>query len=121
MARREPDVVVAQVSPLDEEGMVSLGISVSLYQDFIDTAKIVIAEVNTNDDGRTEQPLLTGSDLRTGEYELHFHLGSYFRERGDADGFLNVVPVRFTIADADANYHVPLLASPWSYTTYRGS
>ena len=69
----------------------------------------------TNADGRTDEPLLTESPA--GEYELVFAVGDYFGERA----FLDRVPVRFTIADPDAHYHVPLLVSPWSYSTYRGS
>ena len=70
--------------------------------------------VATNADGRTDEPLL--EDLEPGTYELVFDVGGHFPE-----GFLDRVPVRFTIADADAHYHVPLLVSPWSYSTYRGS
>ncbi len=76
----------------------------------------VLGTTTTNDDGRTDAPLLE-ADLAAGEYELTFAVGPYF----GGDGFLDRVPVRFTIADADAHYHVPLLVSPWSYSTYRGS
>ena len=77
-------------------------------------ARDVLASVTTNADGRTDAPLLEA--LEPGTYELVFSVGGHF-----ADGFLDRVPVRFTIADADAHYHVPLLVSPWSYSTYRGS
>ena len=80
-----------------------------------------LAEVVTNSDGRTDAPLLAGDALKAGRYELLFHIGEYFRRGGVDTPFLDVVPVRFAIADAAAHYHVPLLASPWSYTTYRGS
>jgi 5-hydroxyisourate hydrolase len=80
-----------------------------------------IAETVTNADGRTDAPLLAGDALKAGRYELMFHIGDYFRRGGIESLFLDVVPVRFAIADASAHYHVPLLASPWSYTTYRGS
>ncbi len=73
--------------------------------------------VSTNSDGRTDAPLLGPEEIVEGEYELVFHVGAYF---GEAK-FLDVVPVRFRIADAAQNYHVPLLCSPWSYSTYRGS
>ena len=76
----------------------------------------VLGTTTTNDDGRTDAPLLE-EDLAAGEYELTFSVGGYF----GGDGFLDRVPVRFRIADADAHYHVPLLVSPWSYSTYRGS
>jgi len=62
------------------------------------------------------EPLLQGGELRAGTYELVFDVGGHFE-----DGFLDRVPVRFTIEDAEAHYHVPLLVSPWSYSTYRGS
>jgi len=74
----------------------------------------VLHSVRTNADGRTDAPLL--DPLEAGTYELTFDVGAHFGE-----GFLDRVPVRFTIADADAHYHVPLLVSPWSYSTYRGS
>src|SRR5262245_9040204 len=83
----------------------------------------LLAEVTTNADGRTDAPLLAGDALVEGSYELLFHIGDYFAVRGAADAkkFLDVVPVAFAVADASANYHVPLVASPWSYSTYRGS
>jgi hydroxyisourate hydrolase len=80
-----------------------------------------IADVVTNDDGRTDAPLLAGDAMKTGRYELLFHIGAYFRGASGNPPFLDIVPVRFAIADPAAHYHVPLLASPWSYTTYRGS
>ena len=71
----------------------------------------------TNADGRTDQPLVAPGSLQKGEYELRFHVGAYFKEKT----FLDIVPIRFTVADPAQNFHVPLLCSPWSYTTYRGS
>jgi hydroxyisourate hydrolase len=84
----------------------------------------VLGRYVTNDDGRTDGPLLSGSDFRTGTFELRFHMGDYFRDRGvalDDPPFLDIIPVRFGIAKKDGHYHVPLLASPWAYSTYRGS
>lgn len=77
----------------------------------------------TNADGRVDGPLLEGSGLREGEYELVFHAGDYQRAAGVADDtpFLGEVPVRFLIADPAAHYHVPLILSPYGYSTYRGS
>ncbi|WP_448573273.1 hydroxyisourate hydrolase [Trichothermofontia sp.] len=80
----------------------------------------------TNADGRTDQPLLSDGDLRVGIYELIFGVGDYFAQRSPtlqvgSPPFLDQVPIRFGIADTDAHYHVPLLTSPWSYSTYRGS
>ena len=84
----------------------------------------LLKTARTNEDGRTDEPLLSGEELEAGRYELVFHVGDYFA-RGDAarDGvpFLDEVPVRFGIADPAAGYHVPLLVSPWAYSTYRGS
>ena len=71
----------------------------------------------TNADGRTDAPLLAGPAMHPGEYELVFHVGEYF----GTQEFLDRVPVRFRIADPSATYHVPLLCSPWAYSTYRGS
>lgn len=76
-----------------------------------------VKSVKTNADGRTDGPLLEGRDLHAATYELRFQVGEYFK----GQGFFEAVPVRFRIEDAGANYHVPLLCSPWSYTTYRGS
>jgi 2-oxo-4-hydroxy-4-carboxy-5-ureidoimidazoline decarboxylase len=78
----------------------------------------------TNADGRTDPPLIAGDPLRIGTYELQFHIGAYFAAQGGAiasPSFLDVVPVRFSIAEPEGHYHVPLLATPWSYATYRGS
>ena len=77
----------------------------------------VLRTLTTNADGRTDEPLLAGDDLRAGVYEIVFSVGEHF----GGEGFLDRVPVRFTVADPGAHYHVPLLASPWSYSTYRGS
>jgi 5-hydroxyisourate hydrolase len=77
----------------------------------------LLKSTRTNADGRTDVPLLEGERFAAGIYELRFKLGAYF----GAAGFLDAVPVRFRVSDADQHYHVPLLCSPWSYTTYRGS
>ncbi len=78
----------------------------------------------TNADGRSEAPLIGGQPLRIGRYELTFHLADYYRGLGmtlPSPAFLDDVPVRFAIAEPEGDYHVPLLAAPWSYSTYRGS
>jgi 5-hydroxyisourate hydrolase len=78
----------------------------------------------TTADGRSAGPLLDATALPAGSYELHFDVAAYYRTRGVAlpePPFLDVVTLRFGIADAGASYHVPLLVSPWSYSTYRGS
>jgi 5-hydroxyisourate hydrolase len=84
----------------------------------------LLKTVRTNSDGRTDQPLLAAEELRAGQYEIVFCVGDYFASKGEAPSqyrFLDRVPVRFGIADANAACHVPLLVSPWSYSTYRGS
>jgi 5-hydroxyisourate hydrolase len=84
----------------------------------------LLKDVTSNDDGRCDGPLLEGDTLKTGQYELVFHAGDYF----DAEGldlplpkFLDEIVLRFGVPDADQHYHVPLLVSPFSYSTYRGS
>jgi 2-oxo-4-hydroxy-4-carboxy-5-ureidoimidazoline decarboxylase len=88
------------------------------------SAESLLAEAVTNADGRTVAPLLAGAPLRIGRYRLDFHVGAYFATRQVAGGdppFLDIVPIRFAIAEPEGHYHVPLLVSPWSYSTYRGS
>jgi 5-hydroxyisourate hydrolase len=84
----------------------------------------LLKTVRTNTEGRTDAPLLNAEEMRAGEYELVFFVGDYFAGQpgGAPDShFLDLVPVRFGISDATASYHVPLLCSAWSYSTYRGS
>jgi 5-hydroxyisourate hydrolase len=97
-------------------GRPGAGIAIELYR-LEGKTDTLVAKATTNRDGRTDAPLLEGEKLRTGTYQLVFHMGAYFKSQG----FLDVVPIRFKIEDAAAHYHVPLLCSPWSYTTYRGS
>ncbi|MBU9689893.1 hydroxyisourate hydrolase [Burkholderia multivorans] len=83
-----------------------------------------IKTVLTNSDGRCDEPLLEGAALTAGEYELVFHAGDYFASLGvkvPEPRFVDRVVLRFGVADPGAHYHVPLLVSPWSYSTYRGS
>lgn len=89
----------------------------------VDNNRALVASATTNADGRTEKPLLEGDVMRTGSYELEFDIGDYFRGRGADVGdpaFLDTIIIRFSVK-GDENYHVPLLTSPWSYSTYRGS
>ena len=98
------------------------GVRVELFSLAGDRARLV--DTLTNADGRCDAPLLDGAAFRPGRYELVFHAGAYFRARGQdlADPpFLDDVVIRFGIAEADAHYHVPLLLSPYGYSTYRGS
>jgi 5-hydroxyisourate hydrolase len=104
-------------------GRPGAGIRVELYALSGDTRRLVKTTV-TNHDGRCDAPLLEGAGFATGEYELVFHAGDYFAASGAAlpqPRFVDRVVLRFGLADADAHYHVPLLVSPWAYSTYRGS
>lgn len=85
--------------------------------------RVKLKDVRTNHDGRCDEPLLAGVAMQTGQYELLFHVGDYFNIQRNEGGFafLDQVPLRFGIGDANQHYHVPLLASPFSYSTYRGS
>jgi hydroxyisourate hydrolase len=83
-----------------------------------------VLQTRTNADGRTDRPLVESGELRAGSYELRFDVGAYFAGSelaAEDNPFLGIVPVRFAVADPEASYHVPLLVSPWSYSTYRGS
>jgi 5-hydroxyisourate hydrolase len=81
-----------------------------------------IVSTHTNADGRVDQPLLDDARFHPGTFEIHFHVGQYFERLGVASDnpFLDVVPIRFMIGE-ESHYHVPLLVSPFSYSTYRGS
>jgi len=104
-------------------GRPAAGVALSLHEiGASETARIV--STVTNQDGRTDAPLIAGVPLRIGTYELRFHVGEYFAANGldtAVPPFLDVVPIRFSIAEPEGHYHVPLLVSPWTYTTYRGS
>ena len=102
-------------------GRPGAGMAVSLYR--LDADRELVVSTVTNADGRTAEPLLDGASWRPGRYELQFDAGRYFADRGVAQNeppFLDVVVIRFGLA-GDEHYHVPLLVSPWSYSTYRGS
>ena len=101
-------------------GKPGAGISVKLFS--LENGRHLVASSLTNDDGRTEQALLEGDTYRPGNYELEFAIGPYFASAGLADDppFLDDVVIRFSLTN-DQHYHVPLLVSPWSYSTYRGS
>jgi len=104
-------------------GMPAEGISIALYR-LGDAGRELLAEAVTNHDGRTEAPILPKAAFAVGCYELVFHAGAYLRRSGQAGAeplFLDQVPIRFGMADPDAHYHVPLLLSPYGYSTYRGS
>ena len=99
------------------------GVAVTLYR-VTATSREQVTATRTNADGRTDAPLLSGAAMTAGVYEIDFEAGAYFRGLGIAlpdPAFVDRVTLRFGIADTQAHYHVPLLASPWSYSTYRGS
>jgi 5-hydroxyisourate hydrolase len=102
-------------------GKPGAGVKVKLFS--MEGGRHLVATSVTNGDGRTGQPLLDGETYRAGTYEIEFLIGDYFGSLGAETGdppFLDEVVVRISLA-ADGNYHVPLLVSPWSYSTYRGS
>lgn len=102
-------------------GRPAAGMAVELWRLGADDAREQVAALTTNDDGRAPAPLLAGEAMQPGEYELRFAVRAYFAGLGVVSPFLHVVPVCFTLYDADQHYHVPLLVSPWAYSTYRGS
>jgi len=98
-------------------------VEIHLYK-IVDNLRVNLSSKRTNDDGRCDAPLLEGEALQVGVYELDFSVGDYFRTLGVAQAqppFLDVVTLRFGVADASQHYHVPLVVTPWSYSTYRGS
>jgi 5-hydroxyisourate hydrolase len=104
-------------------GVPASGLHIELHR-LADGQRIRVATAVTNADGRTSEPLVSSSSLDVGAYELTFHAGDYFRRAGQpltTPPFLDHVVIRFGVADADGNYHVPLLLSPYGYTTYKGS
>jgi 5-hydroxyisourate hydrolase len=103
-------------------GQPARGLSIELYA--IAPEPALLKCFTTNADGRVDGALLDGNDLRAGSYELRFYAGDYLRQQGAKltdPAFLDVIPIRFGIADPDQHYHVPLLLSPYGYSTYRGS
>jgi 5-hydroxyisourate hydrolase len=105
-------------------GRPAAGLTIELSELPADGARRLLKTITTNADGRADAPLLEGDAFRPGIYELLFRAGDYFRALGTTlpdPPFIDVVPLRFGIADPNAHYHVPLLVSPYSYSTYRGS
>lgn len=99
------------------------GVRIELYE-VGRSARALLKQAVTNADGRTDVPLVVGVPLRMGNYELVFHVGAHFSARGVAlpqPAFLDAVPIRFGISEPEGHYHVPLVVTPWSYSTYRGS
>jgi 5-hydroxyisourate hydrolase len=105
------------------QGKPGAGVAVALYA-VRDGARTLLKTDVTNQDGRCAAPLLEGEAMRPGCYELVFGAGDYFAAQGVAlaqPRFIDQVTIAFGIAHADQNYHVPLVVTPWSYSTYRGS
>jgi 5-hydroxyisourate hydrolase len=109
-------------------GKPAAGVKLELYRlesnGLENEIRTLVKSTITNADGRTDEPLIARGSLQTGRYEIVFFVGEYFglsSESNDDVRFLETVPIRFGIADTNAHYHVPLLVSPWSYSTYRGS
>ena len=104
-------------------GKPGMGIRIDLFR-VTDSDRGLIDSRLTNSDGRCDSPLLEGENFKRGQYELLFHMGAYFEKSGvtlPEPKFLDEVVLRFGIADVETHYHVPLLVSPYSYSTYRGS
>ncbi|RYG92661.1 hydroxyisourate hydrolase [Loktanella sp. IMCC34160] len=104
-------------------GLPAKGMKIDLYR-IEDGNWVHLVTKHTNEDGRTDGPILPVDDFKTGRYELLFYVGDYLRKTGmpgDEPRFLDEVPIRFGISDASSHYHVPLLVSPYSFSTYRGS
>ena len=103
------------------KGRPAPGVPIALHE-IGGSGRALLKETVTNTDGRTDAPLIAGEPLRIGTYELTFRMGDYFAGKGlGGSSFIDVVPIRFSIAEPEGHYHVPLLVTPWSYTTYRGS
>jgi len=103
------------------QGKPAAKVAIRLYA--LDDGRRLAASTISNADGRTDAPLLDGDAMTTGRFELEFDIGPYFAAQGVGGGdpaFLDTVVIRFAVR-AGEHYHVPLLASPWSYSTYRGS
>jgi len=104
-------------------GQPARGMTIELFDMSGDTPRLLATKV-TNDDGRTDGPILPAGEFAVGKYELVFHVGDYLDATGaagESPRFLDVVPIQFGMADAEAHYHVPLLVSPYGFSTYRGS
>jgi 5-hydroxyisourate hydrolase len=104
-------------------GCPAVGMRIELWS-LAGEGRTLLKSVVTGADGRTGEPLLCADEVRSGTFELLFFVGDYFDAKATPmpnPRFLDVVPVRFGIADANANYHIPLLCTPWAYSTYRGS
>jgi len=106
------------------QGRPAAGMWIELWRLDEGEGAIKVAVAVTNDDGRPDGPLLADDAFVGGRYELRFAVGAYFSGQTvpvSEPAFLDVVPIRFAVAEPDGHYHIPLLTSPWAYSTYRGS
>jgi 5-hydroxyisourate hydrolase len=106
------------------KGIAATGVTIHLFEHTADGQRKLIHSTVTNNDGRCDKPLLEAENFTAGVYELEFSIDEYFTKQGielSEPSFLNTVVIRFGINDEDAHYHIPLLVSPYSYSTYRGS
>ena len=104
------------------KGCPAKGVRIDVYRLHGDERKLIKTAIS-NEDGRTDEPIIAKGRMEVGTYEVVFAIGDYFSGamNSEAVPFIDIVPIRFGISDADQHYHVPLLASPYSYSTYRGS
>ena len=109
------------------KGIAAAGVKIRLYQRMSEDQRQLIHSTVSNSDGRCDQPLLQADSFSVGVYELEYAIDEYFADganqnsKQDGPSFLNTVVIRFGISDENAHYHIPLLVSPYSYSTYRGS
>ena len=105
-------------------GVAASGVLIELYRLNDNGERTLLHRTQSNDDGRCDTPLLVDAEFCVGQYQLEFAIGDYFADQGDCMSeprFLDVVVIRFGIGNADQHYHVPLIVTPYSYSTYRGS
>jgi 2-oxo-4-hydroxy-4-carboxy-5-ureidoimidazoline decarboxylase len=105
-------------------GKPAAGVAIEFFEVYASGDSRLLLRASTNADGRTNRPLMAEQPIPISQYELRFAIGDYFVRNGTPlpdPPFLGIVPIRFAVAEPEAHYHVPLLATPWSYSTYRGS
>lgn len=103
------------------QGQPAADVIVELFQISLSQNAKLIKTLTTHADGHTDQPLLTSGEMKKGTYELRFAMGGYFAKQSETlpdPLFLNIIPIRFSIADISKHYHIPLICSPWSYSTF---
>ena len=106
------------------KGIPAAGVKIEVHRVKFDGTMELLKSSETNDDGRSAEPLVSIDELQVGGYQITFFMGEYFestKSNENTSVFIDQVPVRFTVSNPSSHYHVPLLASPYGYTTYRGS